>query len=107
MRPTSWRGSRRVWRQSSPLLLLDEATSALDAVTERLVQEAIDAAAQDRTTLIIAHRLSTIRHADRILVFDQGRVVEDGTFDGLLELGGRFATLAQAQGFARPQRAAE
>ncbi len=83
-----------------PILLLDEATSALDAVTERLVQDAIDAAARGRTTFIIAHRLSTVRRADRILVFHDGRIVEVGGFDELLRRGGRFATLARAQGFA-------
>ncbi len=90
----------RVLLKDPPILLLDEATSALDAVTERLVQDAIDAAAEDRTTFIIAHRLATVRRADRILVFHDGRIVEAGTFDALLRLGGRFAALAQAQGFA-------
>ena len=90
----------RVLLKNPPILLLDEATSALDAVTERQVQEAIEAAARGRTTFIIAHRLSTIRRADRILVFDGGRIVEEGNFDTLMARGGRFAALAQAQGFA-------
>ncbi len=90
----------RVLLKDPPILLLDEATSALDAVTERLVQDAIDAAARGRTTFIIAHRLSTVRRADRILVFHNGRIVEEGSFDDLLRRGGRFAALAQAQGFA-------
>ncbi len=90
----------RVLLKDPPILLLDEATSALDAVTERLVQDAIDAAARGRTTFIIAHRLSTVRRADRILVFHDGRIVEEGSFDGLLLRGGRFAALARAQGFA-------
>ena len=90
----------RVLLKDPPILLLDEATSALDAVTERLVQDAIDAAAVGRTTFIIAHRLSTVRRADRILVFHEGRIVEHGGFDELLRRGGRFAALAQAQGFA-------
>ncbi|HEX4765872.1 MAG TPA: glucan ABC transporter ATP-binding protein/ permease [Lichenihabitans sp.] len=89
----------RVLLKDPSILLLDEATSALDAVTERAVQAAIDAAAVGRTTFIIAHRLATVRHADRILVFDSGRIVETGTFDDLLARGGRFATLAEAQGF--------
>ena len=89
----------RVLLKDPPILLLDEATSALDAVTERLVQDAIDAAAAGRTTFIIAHRLSTVRRADRILVFHEGRIVEDGGFDALLRSGGRFAALARAQGF--------
>ena len=88
----------RVLLKNPPILLLDEATSALDAVTERQVQDAIDAAARGRTTFIIAHRLSTIRRADRILVFDGGRIVEEGSFDALLARGGRFAALARAQG---------
>ncbi len=90
----------RVLLKNPPILLLDEATSALDAVTERQVQDAIDAAARGRTTFIIAHRLSTVRRADRILVFDGGRIVEEGSFDDLLARGGRFAALARAQGFA-------
>ena len=90
----------RVLLKNPPILLLDEATSALDAVTERQVQDAIDAAARGRTTFIIAHRLSTIRRADRILVFDGGRIVEEGSFDALLARGGRFAILARAQGLA-------
>ena len=85
------------------LLILDEATSALDAVTERQVQDAIDAAAHGRTTFIIAHRLSTVRRADRILVFHDGRVVEQGGFDELLLRGGRFAALARAQGYEAAQ----
>ena len=90
----------RVLLKNPPILLLDEATSALDAVTERQVQDAIDAAARGRTTFIIAHRLSTIRRADRILVFDGGRIVEEGSFDALVARGGRFAILARAQGLA-------
>ena len=89
----------RVLLKNPPILLLDEATSALDAVTERQVQDAIDAAARGRTTFIIAHRLSTVRRADRILVFDGGRIVEQGNFDALLKRGGPFAALARAQGF--------
>lgn len=88
----------RVLLKNPPILLLDEATSALDAVTERLVQDAIDAAAEGRTTFIIAHRLATIRRADRILVFHDGSIVEEGGFDDLLARRGRFAALAQAQG---------
>jgi len=76
------------------VLVLDEATSALDNETERAVQEAFDALAQGRTTITIAHRLSTVRDADQIVVIDQGRVVESGTHDSLVERNGRYAGLA-------------
>src|SRR6201997_1075550 len=80
-----------------PILILDEATSALDAVTETKVNAALDEVMRGRTTFVIAHRLSTIRNATRILVFDNGRVIENGTFDELIARGGRFAELARAQ----------
>jgi ATP-binding cassette subfamily B protein len=80
-----------------PILILDEATSALDAVTEQKVNAALDEVMRGRTTFVIAHRLSTIRKATRILVFDQGRVIESGTFDELVAQGGHFAALATAQ----------
>jgi ATP-binding cassette, subfamily B, beta-glucan exporter len=78
-------------------MILDEATSALDATTEQKLQKALDEVRQGRTTFIIAHRLATIRNADRILVFDQGRIMEYGSFDSLVKEGGRFAQLARAQ----------
>ncbi|MGI6365484.1 MAG: ABC transporter ATP-binding protein [Bacillota bacterium] len=77
----------------APILLLDEATSALDTESERLVQDALDNMAQERTTLVIAHRLSTIRNAQRILVLDQGRIVESGRHQDLLEQGGLYRQL--------------
>jgi ATP-binding cassette subfamily B protein len=80
-----------------PILILDEATSALDAVTEAKVNAALDEVMKGRTTFVIAHRLSTIRNATRILMFDHGRVIENGTFDELVAKGGRFAELARAQ----------
>ena len=80
-----------------PILILDEATSALDAESERLVQEAIDRLLQGRTVFVIAHRLSTIQHADRILVFDHGRLVEEGAHDALLASGGAYARLHAMQ----------
>src|SRR3978361_1487828 len=80
-----------------PILILDEATSALDAVTEAKVNAATDEVMKGRTTFVIAHRLSTIRNATRILMFDNGRVIERGTFDELIAQGGRFAELAKAQ----------
>jgi ATP-binding cassette subfamily B protein len=87
----------RALLKNPPILVFDEATSALDATTEKLIQKALDAATRGRTTFVIAHRLATIRNADRILVFDQGEIVESGSFDDLVKLDGRFARLAAAQ----------
>jgi ATP-binding cassette subfamily B protein len=79
--------------RNPPILLLDEATSALDVETERAVQEALEGLAEGRTTVTIAHRLSTVRDADQILVLDRGEIVERGTHEQLLQLGGRYAAL--------------
>jgi ATP-binding cassette subfamily B protein len=87
----------RALLKNPPILILDEATSALDAVTEAKVNAALDEVMKGRTTFVIAHRLSTIRNATRILLFDSGRVIENGTFDELVAKGGRFAELARAQ----------
>ena len=87
----------RAFLKDPPILILDEATSALDAETERKVQAALDEVMKNRTTFVIAHRLSTVRNATRILVFEHGRIIETGTFDELIRIGGRFATLAKAQ----------
>jgi glucan exporter ATP-binding protein len=87
----------RALLKDPPILILDEATSALDAVTEAKIQAALDEVKKGRTTFVIAHRLATIRNAGCILVFHEGRVVESGTFDELVQRGGRFAELARTQ----------
>ncbi len=87
--------------RSSPILLLDEATSALDAENERLVQQALHEAMVGRTTLVIAHRLATVLEADRIVVMDAGRVVEEGRHGELLARGGLYSRHAKLQFGAR------
>jgi ATP-binding cassette subfamily B protein len=88
--------ARAILREA-PLLLLDEATSSLDAESEQLVQQALDRLMQRRTTLVIAHRLATVLKCDRILVMDQGRIVEEGTHESLVAKGGLYARLARLQ----------
>jgi ATP-binding cassette subfamily B protein len=83
--------------RGAPVMLLDEATSALDAANERMVQKALDQASEGRTTLVIAHRLATVRKANRIVVFEQGRVVEQGDHETLVRAGGLYAKLAEMQ----------
>jgi len=87
----------RALLRRAPLLLLDEATSALDAESERLVQDALEALMHDRTTIVIAHRLATVRAADRIIVMDEGRIVEEGRHDDLVAADGLYARLARLQ----------
>ncbi len=87
----------RALLRDAPILLLDEATSALDAHSERQVQEALERLMKNRTTLVIAHRLATVRQADRIVVMEQGRIVEIGTHDTLSRAGGLYARLAALQ----------
>jgi ATP-binding cassette, subfamily B, bacterial len=83
--------------RDAPILLLDEATSALDAESERLVQDALERLMKDKTTIVIAHRLATVRAADRIIVMEDGRIVESGTHDQLNRGGGLYARLARLQ----------
>lgn len=87
----------RALLRDAPILLLDEATSALDAESEQLVQQALEGLMANRTTLVIAHRLATVRAADRIVVLDEGRIVEQGTHDALTKAGGLYARLARLQ----------
>jgi len=87
----------RALLKDPPILILDEATSALDPVTEARVTAALDEVMKGRTTFVIAHRLATVRNATRILVFDNGRIIEAGTYDELVQRGGFFADLVKAQ----------
>ena len=87
----------RAFLKNAPILILDEATSSLDTESEALVHDALDDVMKDRTTLVIAHRLSTVENADRIVVLDRGRVVEQGHHTQLLALNGRYATLFRSQ----------
>ena len=87
----------RALLRDAPVLLLDEATSALDAASEAHVQDALDQLSKDRTTLVIAHRLSTIRNADKIVVMDRGRAVDEGSHEELLSRGGTYARLYELQ----------
>jgi ATP-binding cassette, subfamily B, bacterial len=99
----------RVVVKNAPILILDEATSSLDSITEQAIQETLNEVMQGKTVIVVAHRLSTIAHLDRILVFDQGRIVEDGTHDELLALGGSYHRLwsRQAGGFVLDDGAAD
>jgi ATP-binding cassette, subfamily B, bacterial len=92
----------RALLRDAPILLLDEATSALDAESERLVQDALERMMASRTTLVIAHRLATVRAADRIVVMDKGRIVEEGAHEALIRAGGLYARLAALQFDDRP-----
>lgn len=87
--------------KDAPILIMDEATSSLDSVTEKLIQKSLEILMKNRTTLVVAHRLSTLLHMDRILVFHQGRIIEDGSAQELLQKNGHFAHLwnMQADGF--------
>jgi len=87
----------RAFLKNAPILILDEATSQLDSITENLIQESLTNLMQDKTTIVIAHRLSTLKHMDRILVFDTGRIVEDGSHQELLDLNGSYKKLWDSQ----------
>ena len=91
----------RALLKNAPILILDEATSALDSVTEKYIQDALHHLMQKKTTIVIAHRLSTLSEMDRILVFDKGQIIEDGTHEELIKLNGHYATMwhMQAGGF--------
>jgi ATP-binding cassette subfamily B protein len=91
----------RVILKDAPILILDEATSSLDSITEKAIQDTLDLAMNGKTVIVVAHRLSTIVHLDRILVFDKGRIIEDGSHTQLLALGGAYHRLwkMQAGGF--------
>jgi ATP-binding cassette subfamily B protein len=99
----------RVVVKNAPILILDEATSSLDSITEQAIQETLDEVMKGKTVIVVAHRLSTIAHLDRILVFDQGRIVEDGSHEELLARGGSYRRLwsRQAGGFVLDDGAAD
>ncbi len=83
----------RVLLQDPAIIVLDEATASVDPLTEAQIQEGLDLVLKNRTAIIIAHRLSTIRHADRIIVLDRGRIVEEGSHNALMDQGGHYALL--------------
>lgn len=87
----------RAMLKNAPILILDEATSALDSVTEKLIQDGLHLLMEGRTTIVIAHRLSTLSEMDRILVFDNGRIIEDGSHEELIKMGGHYARMWQMQ----------
>jgi ATP-binding cassette subfamily B protein len=96
----------RVFLKDPPILVLDEGTSALDTVSERKIQRAVEAARRQRTVILVAHRLSTLRHADRVAVFENGRVAEVGSYDELILRGGAFAELVRCAGEVDTRRCA-
>src|SRR4029078_8005489 len=91
----------RVMLKNAPILILDEATSSLDSITEKYIQDALNSLMQEKTTIVIAHRLSTLAKMDRILVFDQGQIIEDGSHEALLKKNGHYAKMwhMQVDGF--------
>jgi ATP-binding cassette, subfamily B, bacterial len=91
--------------KNPPVLILDEATAAVDNETEAAIQRSLELITAERTTLVIAHRLSTVRHADRIVVLEQGQIVEQGRHDDLLRRGGAYARLWRVQAGLRADEA--
>ena len=91
----------RIFLKDPPFLILDEATSALDSITEAKIQETFDRLIIGRTTFVIAHRLSTVRNADRILVFESGRIIEDGNHESLIKKNGVYAELYKTQNLSK------
>jgi ATP-binding cassette, subfamily B, bacterial len=87
----------RVILKNPTVVILDEATSALDTETEEQVRKTLETVARNRTTILVAHRLSTVRNADRIIVLDQGQIIEDGNHESLLEKKGKYWSLCEAQ----------
>ena len=87
----------RAFLKNAPILILDEATSQLDSITENLIQESLTNLIKGKTTIVIAHRLATLKNMDRILVFDQGKIVEDGSHQDLLDLKGTYKKLWDSQ----------
>jgi ATP-binding cassette subfamily B protein len=83
----------RVLLQDPAIVILDEATASIDPLTETLIQEGLDVVLENRTSIVIAHRLSTVRNADRIIVLDQGKIIEEGSHDALLDADGHYADL--------------
>ncbi len=86
----------RIFLKNPPILILDEGTSALDNISEKSIQQAINAARSDRTVILVAHRLTTLLDTDRILVFDDGRIVETGSYSELIQTNGVFAELVRS-----------
>jgi ABC-type multidrug transport system fused ATPase/permease subunit len=93
----------RVLLKNPPFVILDEATASVDTITERKIQEALDRLVQERTVLVIAHRLSTVRRADKIVVMKQGRIIESGSHEALIEQGGHYADLWRHQSDLIPE----
>jgi ABC-type multidrug transport system fused ATPase/permease subunit len=93
----------RVLLKNPPFVILDEATASVDTITERKIQEALDRLVQERTVLVIAHRLSTVRRADKIVVMEQGRIIESGSHEALIEQGGHYADLWRHQSNLIPE----